>query len=118
MKRTMIAAQGEVRVYKIDAMPTCAVTREPELTKTGAAIISHSEQGHHHCIHGADVLERTNDVPAGMQIFYAMTKTATKLQQDAATPHKSIPLEADSIYEFRVAREYDPFAEQARRVAD
>lgn len=118
MKRSMIAAQGEVRVYKIDALPPCAETRKAELTKSGAAIISHSEEGNHHCVHGANVMERTNDVPAGMQIFYAIVKNATKLQQDAATPHKSITLEADSIYEFRVAREYDPFAEQARRVAD
>lgn len=118
MKRTIIAAQGEVRVFKIDALPSDMKTRNPELTKSGAAIISHSEQGHHHCIFGADVLERTDKVPAGMQIFYAIVKNATALKQDAATPHKEIQLEADSIYELRVAREYDPFAEQARRVAD
>ncbi|RTL51246.1 MAG: hypothetical protein EKK40_10410 [Bradyrhizobiaceae bacterium] len=118
MKRTIIAAQGEVRIYKIDALPTGMQTRKPELTKSGAAIISHSEQGHHHCVAGADVMERTDNVPAGMQVFYAIVKNATKLEQDAAVPHKSIPLEADSIYEMRVAREFDPFAEQARRVAD
>lgn len=118
MKRTIIAAQGEVRVFKIDLLPKDAKTRAPEYTKSGHAIISHSEQGHHHCIAGAEVLERTNDVPAGMAIFYGIIKKATALKQDAATPHKSIPLEADSIYEFRVSREFDPFAEQARRVAD
>ena len=114
----MIAAQGEVRVYKIEALPDGIETKRPELTKTGAAIISHSEQGHHHCVAGADVLERTNDVPAGMAIFYAICKDPTSLKQDAATPHKSIPLDGGSIYEFRVAREFDPFAEQIRRVAD
>lgn len=118
MKRTMIAAQGEVRIYRIEAIPAGIETRKPELNKHGAAIISHSEQGHHHVIGGADVLERTDNVPAGMAIFYAIVKDPTSLKQDAATPHKSIPLEADSIYELRVAREYDPFAEQARRVAD
>lgn len=118
MKRTMIAAQGEVRVYEIEAIPSGIETRKPEYTKTGAAIISHSEQGHHHCVHGADVLERTDNVPAGMAIFYAIVKDPTSLKQDAATPHKSIPLDGGSIYEFRVAREFDPFAEQARRVAD
>ena len=116
--KTIVAAQGEVRVYKIDALPTHMQTRKPELNKHGAAIISHSEQGHHHVIGGAEVMERTDSIPAGMAIFYAIVKKATTLSQDAATPHKSIPLEADSIYELRVAREYDPFAEQVRRVAD
>lgn len=118
MKRTIIAAQGEVRVYKIDAIPADIVTRKPELNAHGAAIISHSEQGHHHVIGDAEVIERTDNVPAGMAIFYAIVKDPTSLKQDAATPHKSIPLDADSIYELRVAREYDPFSEQVRRVAD
>ena len=118
MKRTVIAQQGEVKVFKIDALPKGMQTRAPEKTKSGAAIISHSESGHHHIIAGADVLERTDNVPAGMAILYAIVKNQTSLKQDAATPHKSIPLEADSIYELRVSREFDPFAEQARRVAD
>ncbi len=118
MKRTMIAAQGEVRVFKIDALPENMTTREPQKNKSGAAIISHSESGHHHVIAGAEVLERTDNIPAGMAILYAIVKNQTALKQDAASPHKSIPLEGDSIYELRVAREFDPFAEQARRVAD
>lgn len=118
MKRTVVAAQGEVKVFKIDELPKGMTTRKPEYTAAGAAIISHSEQGHHHCIAGADVLERMDNVPPGMAILYAIVKDPTALKQDAATPHKSIPLEGDSIYELRVSREFDPFAEQARRVAD
>ena len=118
MKRIAIAQQGEVKVYKIDAMPTGIQTREPERNVHGAAIISHSESGHHHVIADADVLERVDSVPAGMRIFDAIAKSATALRQDAATPHKSIPIEADCIYELRVSREYDPFSEQARQVAD
>lgn len=118
MKRIMIAAQGEVRVYKINALPKGITTKRPERNAVGAAIISHSESGHHHVIADAEVLERTDNVPAGMAILYAICKDPTSLAQDAATPHKSIPLEGGSIYELRVAREYDPFAEQARRVAD
>lgn len=118
MKRVMIAAQGEVRVFKIAALPEGMQTKSPERNRAGAAIISHSESGHHHVIAGAEVLERVDNVPAGMAILYAIVKNPTALEQDAPTPHKSIPLEADSIYELRVAREYDPFAEQARRVAD
>ena len=118
MKRTVIAQQGEVKVFKIDALPKGIETRQPDRNTAGAAIISHSEQGHHHVVAGADVMERTDNVPAGMAIFYAIVKDPTSLKQDAATPHKSIPLEGGSIYEFRVSREFDPFAEQMRRVAD
>lgn len=118
MKRTIVAQQGEVRVYKIDAIPAGINTRKPPLNSYGAAIISHSESGHHHVIADADVLERVDNVPAGMAILYAIVKNPTSLKQDAPMPHKSIPLEADSIYELRVSREFDPFAEQARRVAD
>ena len=63
---------------------------------------------------GGEVLERT-DAPEGMAIFYAIFPRA--LEQDAPTPHESFDL-PDEFYEFRVAREYDPFAEQARLVAD
>lgn len=118
MKRIVVAQQGEVKVYKITALPDGIQTQAPERTATGAVIISHSESGHHHVIAGADVLERTNDVPAGMRILYAIVRDPTALRQDASTPHGEIPLEGDSIYELRVSREYDPFAEQARHVAD
>jgi hypothetical protein len=47
MNRQIIAAQGEVRVYKIDALPDGMQTRIPPRTRSGAYIISHSESGHH-----------------------------------------------------------------------
>lgn len=113
----IIGAQGEVRVYKIDAIPA-GLDPARERDAAGAYIISHSESGHHHVIGGdVDVMERTRDVPAGMRIIYAIVRNPSSLRQSAATPHKSIPL-APGLYELRVAREYDPFAEQARRVAD
>ena len=120
MKRTVVAQQGEVKVFKIDVLPKGIATRAPERNQSGAAIISHSESGHHHCVADidAEVVERINDVPAGMKIFYAILKNPTALRQDAVTPHGEIPLDGDSIFEFRVSREFDPFAEQARRVAD
>ena len=62
-------------------------------------------------------MERVSDVPAGMQIFYAILDAPEKFEQDAANPHGGFDLAA-GIYEFRVSREFDPFAEQARRVAD
>lgn len=117
MKRIVIGQQGEVKVYKIGMLPKDIQTRAPERTKSGAAIISHSESGNHHVVASAEVIERTNDVPAGMRILYAIVKDPTSLKQDAASPHSEIPLDA-GIYELRVSREFDPFAEQARQVAD
>ncbi len=117
MKREVIAQQGEAKVFRIDALPKNMQTRAPEFTKTGAAIISHSESGHHHAIAGAEVVERIDNVPAGMAILYAIVKNPTALRQDAASPHGEIALDP-GLYEIRVSREYDPFAEQARRVAD
>ncbi len=118
MKRTVIAQQGEVKVYRIDAIPSCAETR-PAHGVNGNYIISHSESGHHHVIPcaDADVLERTNDVPSGMAILYAIVKNPTALKQTAPTPHGYIPLEP-GLYEYRVSRELNPFSEQTRRVMD
>lgn len=117
MKRTAIANQGEIRVDRIEALPEMEMTGFNE--KHGSAfIISHSEQGHHHLLDGAvEVMERTENVPAGAKILYAIVKEPTKLFQDAATPHAPVDL-APGIYEFRIKREFDPFAEQVRRVAD
>lgn len=112
-----IGAQGEVNVWRLDALPEMQ-TKSVDKDMRGRPIISHSESGSHHVIDGTvDVLERTTDVPAGMRILYAILEDPTALVQDAASAHETIPLEP-GIYEFRIAREYDPFAEQARIVAD
>lgn len=114
--REAIANQGEIRIDRIEVMP--AVETKPFDDKNAKGfIISHSEQGHHHILGGdVEVLERTA-APAGAKILYAIVKEPTKLFQDAAVPHEPVSLDP-GIYEFRIKREYDPFAEQARRVAD
>jgi hypothetical protein len=117
MKKQIIGAQGEVTIIKIDAIPV-GVTTKPasERNHRGQIIISHSESGHHHVVTGGEVIERV-DPPSGMQQFYAIFANAERLVQDAPTPHEGYDL-PPGIYEFRVAREFDPFLEQARRVAD
>jgi len=113
--KTIIGAQGEVTIIKIDAIPTNVKTKPAtDRNARGQVIISHSESGHHHVVTDGEVLER-EDAPNGMAIFYAIFPRA--LIQDAPTPHESFDL-PDQFYEFRIAREYDPFAEQVRRVAD
>lgn len=114
--REVIGAQGEVTIIRIDALPANMATKPVGKTSKGF-IISHSEQGHHHLLSGGDVMERTNDVPAGMQIIYAILDAPGRFFQDAAVPHGEYELNP-GIYEMRISREFDPFADQARGVAD
>lgn len=87
-----------------------------ERTKAGW-IVSHSESGHHHVLTRGEVRELRENLPRGLKILYAILDEPGQLIQDAAVPHGHYDLPA-GIYEFRLAREFDPFAAQARRVAD
>lgn len=116
MTKEIIGAQGEITIIRISALPANIETKPVERTAKGW-IISHSESGHHHLLTGGEVMERTDKVPAGMQVLYALLDQPVSLIQDAAAPHGGYDL-APGIYEMRIAREFDPFAEQARRVAD
>lgn len=111
-------AQGEIYARSIETLPD-DLAPFSEKDAAGNWIISHSESGHHHLMDapGVEVLERTKDVPDGMRILYAIVKQPTRLWQDAAVPHDAHDV-APGIYEMRIAREYDPIMEQARRVAD
>ncbi|MBC7169025.1 hypothetical protein [Phenylobacterium sp.] len=117
MPKQIIGAQGEITIIKVDAAPAdFADMIQAEHAKAGW-IISHSESGHHHVLTAGDVRERTKDVPQGMKVLYAILENPAQLIQDAQVPHGHYDLPA-GVYEFRIAREYDPFAEQARVVAD
>ena len=109
--------QGEVRLMKIEKLPNMAMSKmQPE---KGAWIVGHSETGHNHVLglDGVAVMERTEKVPKGMRILYAIVEKPTTLKQTAATPHgeHNVP---SGIYEIRIKREFNPFLEDARRVAD
>lgn len=108
--------QGECRIVKIDRLPENMATKKAERVAKGF-VISHSESGHHHVLTGGEVMERIDKVPAGMQQFYAILDAPEMFIQDAANPHGGYDLDP-GIYRFDVSREFDPFAEQARRVAD
>lgn len=114
--KKVIGQQGECRIVQIDALPPGIETKSVQRGAKGY-VISHSESGHHHVLTGGDVMERVSDVPAGMQIFYAILNEPQQFVQDAANPHGGYDL-GTGVFEFRVSREFDPFAEQARRVAD
>ncbi len=116
MKREIIGAQGEITLFRVSELPA-GLTVHNEKDKRGRPIISHSESGHHHILDcAAQVMERPNP-PSGMRILYALLDAPAALVQDAEDAHERHDLSA-GIYEFRIAREYDPFTEQARQVAD
>lgn len=114
MKRTYLGDQGEVAIYLVEdgSIPTGAVDHT-DVDSKGRPIIAHSEKGHHH------VLERPVKVKydAGMDTLYALLDQPTQLIQDAPDAHGSHALPAGLIM-FVLTQEYDPFSEQARRVAD
>ncbi|WP_338575790.1 hypothetical protein V8J38_11380 [Brevundimonas olei] len=117
MTKQIIGAQGEITIIKIDAAPEGFADMTPVQRSRLGWIVSHSESGNHHVLTEGTVMERTKDVPAGMRKLYAILEKPGELVQDAATPHGKYSLPA-GFYEFRIAREFDPFAEQARQVAD
>ena len=57
------------------------------------------------------------DASAGMRVLYAILKDPAEFVQDAPAPHEKHALPA-GLLEFRIAREYDPFADQVRQVQD
>lgn len=115
--KNQFRAQGEITFRQIAALPAGLVPFA-DRDDHGRPIIAHSESGHHHVLDcaGVDVLEAPNP-PAGMRILYALLDAPAALIQDVGAPHAPHALEPGA-YEFRIAREYDPFLEQARQVAD
>ena len=114
---TKIIRQGEVRISPITAMPDCA-TRPVPVTN-GAFIVGESESHHHHVLdaEGVTVLERTDRMPSGMKLLYAIVEQTTMLRQTRSDPHAEHIIDPGT-YEIRIKREFNPFAEQVRRVAD
>ncbi len=116
MKREVIGAQGEISIFRVSMMPE-GLAQHNEIDKAGRPIISHSESGNHHILDAAVTVMEKPDAPEGMRILYALLDEPTALIQDASDAHGAHMLDA-GIYEFRIAREFDPFSEQVRRVAD
>lgn len=112
-----LGAQGEVRIYRIDEIPAKVARLARE---NGVYVIGHSETGHHHVLE----LERgqvfeAEEAPEGMRILYALLESPGELKHlrgfDTHAPHK---FKAGDKIMFRTDREYDPYADLARRVAD
>jgi len=73
--------QGEVYMNRIESIPNRETLKAVPSEQNGHIIISHSEKGHNHVLDSryVDVLERTENVPVGMRILYAIVKDPTSL---------------------------------------
>lgn len=112
-----IIRQGEVRMQPIASIPECST--RPMDAKNGVLIVGESESRHHHVLDaaGVTVLERTDRLPEGMRILYALVERPTTLRQTAGNPHGDHDI-APGLYEVTIKREFNPFLNQARRVED
>ena len=109
--------QGEIYGRIVEELPQGLIPFT-EKDKVGNFIISHSEKGHHHVLGGdVEVMERTQGVEEGMRILYAIVKEPTALKQNAPNAHEEQVI-LPGKYEFRISRQWNSFARQARRVAD
>lgn len=116
-----VAAQGEITIIRVGEVPTSKkLDGDPLTLEHGQLIIGHSETGHHH------VLERTSGAtvtvsdraPAGMKILHAiLTEVNALVHVRGHDTHETIGL-LPGEYEFRIAREFDHYAELARQSQD
>ncbi len=116
-----IAAQGEIKLRRLSengaASPPANFT--PIAPEGRHIVVGHSETGHHHVIDreraSAFVADRA---PEGMRILRLIVAQPTALmhlrEHDTHAPIDLAPGE----YEARIGREFDPYAELARAVAD
>lgn len=110
------AAQGEVAIDRVEALPPDAKKIEPV---DGVYILGHSETGHHHVIEarpGVDVYEGTEN---GMRCFYTILGnpgSALKHLRPHDT-HEAIGYDA-GIFRHGNLVERDPYADVIRRQAD
>ena len=110
-----VIQQGEVRIKRLTDVPEIDGLQQRKRGKNGF-ILAHSESGHHHLLTGGDVLERPSN-REGLEMLYAILDKPEQVIQDAASPHDAYTL-PPGAYDIRISREFNPFAEQARRVAD
>lgn len=110
------AAQGEISIRKIDALPPGLV---PHKAESGKYIIGHSETGHSHDLMTMDRAQVfTGQAPEGMTILYAILDAPNELIHNREfDTHETIEL-PPGMYEFRIGREFDHYEALARKQAD
>lgn len=116
------AAQGEIYIRRIGDLPAVRDLPpgfSPLAEKGGKYVIGESETHHDHCMSAEHMSVGVMDSPpAGMRILRLIVEKPTPLIHERGhDTHDPIML-SPGEYEARIGREYDPYAELARRVAD
>lgn len=119
---TNVAAQGEITIRRIGDLPRnrkLPVGYSPIKPEGSHYIIGHSETGHHHVIDAAGATVGVLDKPpAGMRILHMILENPLALEHlRSHDTHETITGEP-GVYEVRIAREFDHYAELARQSAD
>jgi hypothetical protein len=94
---------GEILLQQVDSIPEGTVARKSNVVATG-------KTGHDHTLIGGQILE----VPDGSS-YLDMTAEGAVIDH---TEHGEIKLGMGEKYEIVFQREFDPYAEAARRVED
>ena len=109
-------AHGEVNFFRITDGKANLAGFTDVSPVNGRYVVGHSEQGHHHVLEADGVLVKER-VSEGMKILHAIVSKPVALRQEAGVPHAEQTVQpGDYIITNNI--EYDPFAEQARRVMD
>ncbi len=116
-----IAAQGEIKLRRLsdDAAATPPPGFAPLPPEGRNLVVGHSETGHHHVVDREKATAYvSSDAPEGMRILRLIVAAPTLLEH--LRPHDThAPIDLDpGEYELRIGREFDPYAELARQVAD
>lgn len=118
----LTAAQGEITIRRLGDLPKAKKlpggfsAMKPDGKKY---IIGHSETGHHHVIDAEGATVGVMDKPpAGMRILYAILENPTTLEHLRPHDTHETVVVGSGVYEIRIAREFDHYAELARQSAD
>lgn len=108
------AAQGDMLITRIDAIPADAV---PVAAENGAFILAHSETGHNHVVMERSGAKFYQDASDPMTAYLHVLSVDTVIEhQRSFDTHKALTFKLPGI--FRVRRQREHTAEGWRRAQD
>ena len=115
-KCTRPHAHGEVNFFKIEEGTANLDGFEDVKPEKNQFVVGHSESGNCHVLDAPGVTMKRGS-NKGMEVLFAILEKPAELKQDAGSPHKK-QIVQPGAYIITNNTEYDPFTQQARRVAD
>lgn len=108
-----MAAQGDMLLVRIEALPAGAVAAKAE---GGRFVLAHSETGHNHTVLERPTVRLFNDAMDTFRSFLVVEDEPAELQHERSFDTHEPLLIPPGTYEVRRQREYTP--EGFRRAAD